>query len=99
MKENVLKKSKKKVMPFLLIVQKNVPFFYPRTSSGNFVRLELHTWQINSIIKPNSYVPWTQMERKLYLISKVVQTAQTERDNFSNKAVCVLCLRIEISHN
>ena len=33
-------------------------------SCSNFLRLALHTWKINLLIKPNIYVSWTQMEKE-----------------------------------
>ena len=58
-----------KVMQFLLIVQESLSYFTPVQSqysiSRNFVRFALHTSQINSVIKPDIYVSWTQKEKKL----------------------------------
>ena len=42
--------------------------FYPSIRLvvlSNFVRLMLHTWQINSVMKHNIYASGTQMEKKL----------------------------------
>ena len=58
-----------KVLYFLLNCAGKFIWFYPRTrlaeATSLFMKLALHTWQINSVIKPNIYVSWTQMEKKL----------------------------------